>query len=67
MTKREPKDLELMWFFIALQSQKLLIAALYRPPNADNEILEYLDVSTFTKMTELGAQSVIFMGIQCPS
>ena len=49
--KGDPKDLELIWFTVALQSQKLLISAIYRPPSANNDILEYLDSNTFPKMT----------------
>lgn len=60
--RRDPKDLELMWFTIALKSKKLLIAAVYRPPSANNDILEYLDDNTFSKMNEFGAQSVMLIG-----
>ena len=51
----DPQHLELIWFTVALQSQKLLIGAVYRQPSANNDILEYLDVNSFPKMTECGA------------
>lgn len=50
-----------MWFTIALQSQKLPIGAVYRPPSANNDILEYLDVNSFPKMTECGAKSILLI------
>lgn len=51
-----------MWFSGALHSQKLLTGAVYRPPSANNDILEYLDFNTFPKMTESGAESVLLVG-----
>lgn len=57
-----PQHLELIWFTIALQSQKLLIGAVYRPLSANNDILEYLDVNSFAKMTERGAKSIFLIG-----
>ena len=44
------------------KSQKLLIGAVYRPPSANNDILEYLDVNSFPKMTECGAKSILLIG-----
>ena len=58
----DPQHLELIWFTVALQSQKLLIGAVYRPPRANNDILEYLDVNSFPKMTECGAKSILLIG-----
>ena len=60
--RRDPKDLELMWLTISLQSQKLLICAIYRPPSGNNDILEYLDTSALPKMIEFGAQSLMLVG-----
>ena len=37
---RDPEDLELMWLSVTLQSQKLLIGSLYRPPSANNAIID---------------------------
>ena len=54
----DPQHLELFWFTVALQSQKLLIGAVYRPPSANNDISEYLDV----KITECGAESILLIG-----
>ena len=51
-----------MWFTLTLRSGKLLIAAVYRPPNADNKIIEYLDTNLLSKMNEFGAFSVMLAG-----
>ena len=60
--QRDPKDLELMWLSVSLQSKKLLIGALYRPPSANNDIIEYLDINTIPKIEEFGAHSVMLVG-----
>ena len=60
--QRDPKDLELMWLSVSLQSKKLLIGALYRPPSANNDIIEYLDTNTIPKIEEFGAHSVMLVG-----
>jgi len=47
--KQDPKHLELMWFSVALNKQKkLLIGAIYRPPSANSDIIEYLDSVTLS-------------------
>jgi hypothetical protein len=61
-TKHDPTDLELMWFTVALNSQKLLIGALYRPPSANSDAIEYFDSTTLSKMKEFGANSVMLVG-----
>ena len=58
----DPQHLELVWFTVALQSHTLLIGAGYRPPSANNDILEYLDFNSFPKMTECGAESILLTG-----
>lgn len=48
-SRRDPQNLELLLFTAAIQSKKLPIGAVYRPPSADNEILEHLDANAFPK------------------
>ena len=59
---KDPDDFELMWFTVALKTRTLLIGAVYRPPSASNEVLDYLDRNTFSVMDEFGAQSVMLIG-----
>ena len=59
---RDPEDLEMLWFSITLQSQKLLVGAIYKPPNANNDVIDYLDSNTLLKMDEFGAHSVMLIG-----
>ena len=61
-TTQDPTDLELIWFTIALHSQKLLIAAVYRPPDANSDIISYLDSNTLQTMRKFGANSVMLIG-----
>ncbi|CAM4567914.1 unnamed protein product [Leuciscus chuanchicus] len=56
---RDPDDFELMWFTVALKTRTLLIGAIYRPPSASCDILDYLDKNTFSVMDEYRAQSVM--------
>jgi hypothetical protein len=60
-TRQDPEDLELMWFTVALQFQKL-VAAVYRPPSANSDIIDYLDINTLQKMSKFGAHSVMLVG-----
>ena len=60
--EKEPKNLEIMWLTVTLQSQKLLIGAVYRPPSANDAIIEYLVSSTLLKLSEFGAQCVMLIG-----
>lgn len=48
-----PEDFELMWFSVSLKSQRLLVAVVYRPPNDNNAIIEYLNTYTLRKLDEL--------------
>lgn len=59
---RDPDNFKLMWFTVTLKTRTLLIGAIYRPPSASNEILDYLDRNTFSVMDEFGAQSVMLIG-----
>ena len=58
----DPEDLELMWFSVALRTQKLLIAAAYRPPSSNSDIINYLDANTLSMMAVFSAQSVALIG-----
>ena len=59
---QDPAEFELMWFTIALKTQKLLCAAVYRPPCANSDVINYLDSATLPKLAEYSAQSVILLG-----
>ncbi|XP_019618294.1 PREDICTED: ATP-binding cassette sub-family A member 1-like [Branchiostoma belcheri] len=59
---QDPLDLELMWFTVALKSYKLLVAAVYRPPSSNSDIIDYLDNSILSKLTAFSAQSVVLLG-----
>lgn len=48
-----PEDFELMWFSVSLKSQRLLVAVVYRPPNDNSAIIEYLNTYTLRKLDEL--------------
>ena len=61
-TRQDPTDLEVIWFTVALQSQKLLIAAVYRPPSANSDVIDYLDSNTLPIMSRFGAKSVMLIG-----
>jgi len=58
----DPEDLELMWFSVTLKSQKILFAAVYRPPSANSDIISYLNSTTLSKLSEFNAQSVVLLG-----
>ena len=51
----------MVWFTIALQTLKQLVGAVYRQPDANNDILEYLDTESYPKMSEFGAQSLMLI------
>ena len=55
-------DLELMWLSVTLRTQKVLIAAVYRPPSANCDIISYLDTTTLSKLSIFSAQSVVLLG-----
>lgn len=59
---QDPAEFELIWFTVALKTQKLLCAAVCRPPSANSDIINYLDTATLPKLTEFNAQSVILLG-----
>ena len=59
---RDPDDFELMWLSVSLQSQKLLLGVVYRPPSANNAIIDYLDSNILQKLEEFGAHSVMLIG-----
>ena len=61
-TRQDPTDLELIWFTVALRSQKLLVAAVYRPPSANSDVIDYLDSNTLPIMSKYGANSVMLVG-----
>ena len=58
----DPLDLEMMWFSVTLKSQKVLVAAVYRPPSANSDIINYLNSTTLSKLSEFSAQSVVLLG-----
>ena len=58
----DPPEFELMWFSVSLKTQKVLVAAVYRPPSANSDIISYLNSTTLSKLSEFGAQSVILLG-----
>lgn len=53
-SRRDPEDFELMWFIVALKSGKLIIAAVFRPPNCKTSV-SYRDSYTHFNMKEYGA------------
>ena len=58
----DPFELEMMWFSVSLKSQKVLIAAVYRPPSANSDVISYLNSTTLSKLSEFGAQSAVLLG-----
>ena len=60
--RQDPMDLELIWFMVVLRSQKLLVAAVYRPPSANNDVIDYLDTNTLPLMSKFGTNSVMLVG-----
>ena len=44
--RNDPKDYELIWFTVALKSQKLLIAAVYRTPTV---VIAVMSLTTWTQ------------------
>ena len=54
-----PVDLELMWLSVTLRTQKVLIAAVYRPPSVNCDVISYLDTTTLSKLC-------IQCAISCP-
>ncbi|CAH1249729.1 MYOM3 [Branchiostoma lanceolatum] len=51
-----------MWFSMALKTQKLLIAADYRPSSSNCDIITYLKTNTLSRLTDFNAQSAILLG-----
>ena len=45
-----------------MQSQKLLIGAIYRTPGANNAIIDHQDSNSLQKLDEFGAHSVMLVG-----
>jgi len=58
----DPCDYEVMWLSVSLKSQTVLIAAVYRPPSANCDVISYLSTTTLSKLTDLNAQSIILIG-----
>ena len=60
--KKDPSNLELMWFSLALKEQKLLFAAVYRPPKANEDVIDYLDSSSIQMLDDFQAKSLCILG-----
>ncbi len=58
----DPLDLEMMWFSETLKSQKVFIAAVYRPPSANSDVIKYLNSTILSKLSKFSAQSVVLLG-----
>ena len=58
----DPEELEMIWFSVTLRSTKVLIAAVYRPPSANYDVINYNDTATVPMLSAFNAHSVMLIG-----
>ena len=61
-TSHDPSHLELMWFSSTLREQRILIAAVYRPPNSGDDVIHHKESLAIQRLDDFNAKSLSFLG-----